>query len=259
LPNKVHFPARESLAGIVVAGPYDSGPVVLEKKRRLDVLLKKHSRNAHPGCISREVVWLHGPAFSALPRTPNLGFARNLAPCKQSAHIGSSSQAEGPMNEAEWLACNDPNADAGVPARQGERAESGGSSLALAYAASGAFCLMNRAGTRFKLSSVLRMDWLPKKSLPKAKKAADDAEDSAMDSLANSVAHSLSFFVDSIESEQYQEDALVRLPGQPRLLLMLLLLRRQWLLNGRLPQNSDFQEHKRPVEFCPRNRKSCTG
>ena len=47
----------------------------------------------------------------------------------------------------------------------------------------------------------------------KAKKAADDAEDSAMDGLANAVAHSLSFFVDSIESEQYQEDALIRIAG----------------------------------------------
>jgi hypothetical protein len=49
------------------------------------------------------------------------------------------------------------------------------------------------------------------KEFAKAKKAADNASDLAMNAVADCVGHSLGFYVESIESEQYQVDALVRL------------------------------------------------
>ena len=47
----------------------------------------------------------------------------------------------------------------------------------------------------------------------KAKKAADNASGLAGNGVADCVGHSLGFFVDSIESERYQEDALASLGG----------------------------------------------
>jgi len=74
------FSGARKLAGIVVAGPYDSGPSCWRKRDDSMCSSKRHSRNAHLAASAGKLSGYTVRHFQRCRAPPNLGFARNLAP-----------------------------------------------------------------------------------------------------------------------------------------------------------------------------------